>query len=1402
MVFRLTQRRTPAQDLSIENTCCSLSLHLIKQVYFLFQLDDQEFDIPQVETAPTLESILNEDSLLEVEPDPLLPDDFALSTLEVEELEEGGLQPQQQEEEEVVSEEEEEETATTVPASLWIKDPSLPAVERDEVLHCVTLKGISAQILSAVGRVEGGGPTAMAVCGIIAIGTSTGQLLIFDPSQVLKLCLGSQALGAQHGPITALGFNSEGTRILCGFARGKILQWDVESGKLLRTIASVVPVGNAVITVKFTDDPTVAVCNDSAGSVFELQFKRSLGAKTWDSRCLFNSEKGMVRCVEPLHLREEFSGHPAAQLLLLAMVSLRKLLVVCQRPEARVIHASPLAKVHGDCVPSLSWHFLRLGGSADPALAFCQGSCLSLYHVRFGSESISVVKLKEFNFHFEIMNSKWLRPRTMLLVDTVERIHAVDRDSGEELQELELENMALVSTAAPHQINQASEEETTATPMEYKMISYQSVCAHGGEVTILGTKSVRLVTLKTWEERLDCLVKQEHYGQALALAWKFFERSAKAVVGLPGDNEMRKEMVANKVSELLLAYVQLSLRRCPEQGKLQVMEEYFQKTIPLCVTCCIKFNKMGVLFGEVYEKLIQHAVALGVLFECLQPHISAGRLTSIPPLVMKDMVGHYEDQGMTELLDDLIPHLDVMTLDLHQAVSLSRQHRLYDALIFVFNKGINDYITPIEELVGGMASASHGVKPDEQMTVGNKILVYISCCLTGQAYPFGVIPDNMVETVKSQVFTCLTSIQAKGIDASQEPYPFIRTLLQYNTREFLNVLALAFEDLEQNRQAIEFHQRMIDILLQVMLESTDFSPSQIGSLFTFLARQLAKAEDNLFVNRQLFHQALDFLCNPEDTTQHAERQQALLELLQAGGAAYFEENKLLCMAEAVHFFQVCEFVYEQRRLYHRIVTCYLKDPARKDQALQYLHDIISSAELTEDERVLFQNEVFCNLQELLALGARQTASLVLRHFQDSIPLVMETLQQDAKLLFEFLHGVFNPKVEPWPFKDASLLGHDCHERYLELLCQNHPSWALEFLKLSDMYRPEEAVEIMQRHQVHDALAYLLESQGNTQGAFSVHMENLKLSLQTAEPPASSEETGGIWEGSEPLQAVHSLLRDLIAFCQRASVTLDSKQREDLWFPLLDFLMSPSEQLQGSLSSEMEMGIKDLAKEVLDGMTAYIPLMAILQRLMQDPVYSVGKYGEIKNLIFGILDAYIYEKTLLEATSNLLSQDLHWSLCSLRAAVTRGLAPVHKRCGVCAQQYTRATGHGDRVVLFSCGHIYHHACLQGSLSQQEGQAEEWACFKCHAPNKKWTPITPKRATQGPQCLELDPGQIAASDCLRRVFKNRSRISILMDLIRQPSSSMDSSKPGSDIFRNTGILESADLKLNLAPPPLID
>jgi hypothetical protein len=78
-------------------------------------------------------------------------------------------------------------------------------------------------------------------------------------------------------------------------------------------------------------------------------------------------------------------------------------------------------------------------------------------------------------------------------------------------------------------------------------------------------------------------------------------------------------------------------------------------------------------------------------------------------------------------------------------------------------------------------------------------------------------------------------------------------------------------------------------------------PSQVGSLFTFLARQLAKPWCSLHVERQLFEQVVEFLTTDSGSSctmgHHEERQQALLELIRAGGLAHYDQDKLLRLAD-------------------------------------------------------------------------------------------------------------------------------------------------------------------------------------------------------------------------------------------------------------------------------------------------------------------------------------------------------------------------------------------------------------------------------------------------------------------------------------------------------------------------
>ena len=82
---------------------------------------------------------------------------------------------------------------------------SAPYSRHGSVLRHVTLKSVSAQIVSAADRIDAGTPSCFVISSLVAVGTTRGVVMVFDPQQVLVWCLGGAAgIGAEFGAVTAL----------------------------------------------------------------------------------------------------------------------------------------------------------------------------------------------------------------------------------------------------------------------------------------------------------------------------------------------------------------------------------------------------------------------------------------------------------------------------------------------------------------------------------------------------------------------------------------------------------------------------------------------------------------------------------------------------------------------------------------------------------------------------------------------------------------------------------------------------------------------------------------------------------------------------------------------------------------------------------------------------------------------------------------------------------------------------------------------------------------------------------------------------------------------------------------------------------------------------------------------
>ncbi|RMC02230.1 hypothetical protein DUI87_21397 [Hirundo rustica rustica] len=1342
-------------------------------------IDDKEFDIPQVDTPPTLESILNETD--DEEESFILEDPFLLNI--------DNTDTHSYDTSSVASSDSGDRThlkrKKKLPDSLSL---------HGSVIRLSLLKGISAQIVSAADKVDAGLPTAIAASNLIAVGTSHGLALIFDQNQALRLCLGSTAVGAQYGAISALSINNDCSRLLCGFAKGQITMWDLASGKLLRSITDAHPPGTAILHIKFTDDPTLAICNDSGGSVFELSFKRVMGVRTCESRCLFSGSKGEVCCIEPLHAKVDLRDHPITQYSLLAMASLTKILVIGLKPSLKVWMTFPYGRMDPSSVPLLAWHFVAVQNSVNPMLAFCRGDVVYFLLVkRDDSGAIHVTKQRQLHLHYDLINFTWINSRTAVLLDSVEKLHVIDRQTQEELETIEISEVQLVYNSSHFKSLATGGNVSEALALVGEKACYQSISSCGGQVFYLGTKSVHVMTLRSWRERVDHLLKQERLTDALALAWSFYEGKAKAVVGLSGDTSKRKAVIADRMVEILLHYTDRTLKKCPDQGKIQVMEQHFQDVVPVIVDYCLLLQRMDLLFNQIYDKMSENSVAKGIFLECLEPYILSDKLMGITAQVMKDLLLHFQDKNRLENLEACIVHMDITSLDIQQVVLLCWENRLYDAMIYVYNSGMNDFISPMEKLFKVIAPPLNAGKSltDEQVVMGNKLLVYISCCLAGRAYPLGDIPEDLVPLVKNQVFEFLIRLHSAEGSVDEEVYPYVRTLLHFDTREFLNVLALTFEDFKNDKQAVEYQQRIVDILLKVMVENSDFTPSQVGCLFTFLARQLAKPNNTLFVNRTLFDQAsipgcvtfqagcttaesmasavdwsslqvLEFLCSPDDDSRHSERQQVLLELLQAGGIVQFEESRLIQMAEKAEFYQICEFMYERQLRYDKIIGCYLRDPLRKEEVFNYIHNILSMPGYSAEEKQLVWQKALDHIEELLVLSPGKAADLAAIHFSEQIESIISNLQ-DQFLLFQFLRSLLDPREGI--NQDLLHLPPCITEQFIELLCQYSPDQVLETLKVLEYCRLEETIQRLQS----------------------------KLLMLTQDDESSAEPS--------LLENIEDTLMKTIALCQRNSHSLDQQQRE-----------THAEDLGTSLMQRQETsGFENLHLQL----RKFEVLCETVGLGQFDPVYGKGKLGEIQGLVLGMLDTFNYEQTLLETTTSLLNHDLHWSLCNLRASVTRGLTPKQDYCCICLQQYKRRQETADEIIVFSCGHLYHSLCL---LSKECGVVTKgimrWMCYKCNSSNKggklseNFSELKKGTAASLAQMSSesvLDPQQIQAFDQLCRLNRGTSRLALLTELARGGHGGSDkhgllSVSHGDPA--SSSVFQNENFQLHLTPPPLTE
>ncbi|CAG8624407.1 15631_t:CDS:1, partial [Dentiscutata heterogama] len=477
-----------------------------------------------------------------------------------------------------------------------------------------------------------------------------------------------------------------------------------------------------------------------------------------------------------------------------------------------------------------------------------------------------------------------------------------------------------------------------------------------------------------------------------------------------------------------------------------------------------------------------------ILLEVLEPYILEDKITDLPPEVMKDLVTHYRNRGMLQRVEECIWHINPQCLDIDQVVKLCRSEKLYDALTYVWNRSMVDYVSPAVELLAvirkivilekrkkkknrfSISSGSNNslIEPNildgedlETMKMNaRKFYTYMSNILTGHTYPNGA-PLNEVEaneartTLYSFIFSgrCVVWPRQGGkliltaedeINGPEPTYPYLRLFLRFDTKAFLQALEIAFEDSYLNGVEIIMNgddyyeeeipgkiinrQLLVNILLEVMTsgfpETSEFTQTDMSYLYCFVARNLSKYPQFLLLSPSSIQSLLIKLSNDNDLRTREERQLSVECLLSIYTPQ--DESRMVLLYEDAGFWRVLEHVYKAEKKYGLLITTYLKDPDRKIEVFDCIRGLLNPcSKLTEKQHLEVLETIMSHIEEIVDIDGEQTASIIKMYFDGDHQTVIKSLGSSSARLFTYLRGLLEPS------QDDAIIGEHARIQMVE-----------------------------------------------------------------------------------------------------------------------------------------------------------------------------------------------------------------------------------------------------------------------------------------------------------------------------------------------------------------------------------
>ncbi|KAF9216835.1 Vacuolar protein sorting-associated protein 8 [Podila verticillata] len=755
------------------------------------------------------------------------------------------------------------------PSETHSPDPGVGA-EPWETFRWTPLLKLSDQLFSDEIKASSGLGTCIAVSNIIAIGTSRGSVLVYSTTQTLIGIYGNPQYALEHGSVCSISISSDHSYMVAGHSLGSIIVWNINKPNAPSRIIPPVTKETALSGRKIGHIRGSAVL-----SVAFVGIKRA--------EVVSADDQLLIVCVKPqpqtlfkfLRPKDPQSREGETNVALSGNLAWFPTTKSQRGPNNETMDTSPML--------AFSWnrhlYIVQVGKAVGAANGSGSGAHLSSerkpVEANGKSPRLEFVNVGDWICREGIVGIQWVRPQILLLLTNTEDIIVFDPKAMCETERCSARSLQIVyhdwfkDVVRSHVTAAAANIPLDTKRVTADMCYNSSWKVHKGKLFVLGVRRVQVGTILNWTDRILALVKSGDFLEGIALATLFYTGKSvqAAVVGLPEDEASRKQVVGEKIYELLTASLNYTFN--PERmmdvdadaaaGGVGAGTVLFHDLAIQAIESCLAIEDQAFLFEDVYERYGEASINVrGIFLQSMEGYILQDRLTEMPPQVMQAFVKYYSDRGMFKELELCICHTLCHVLEMDQIVDLCQKHQLYTALIYVWNKSIGDYVSPVVELLkviktilrdrrlgidsttnletpkesNGFSDHGPGTEGSEDKShqpklsndeIVQKLYNYLSDSLLGKSYIDGTLLEEQdAITAKVSLYSFIFSgrcvmwppvggklILTGDIDNAEESeptYPYLRLFLRHDCEEFLKVMDLAFEDSYLSSTSRDFSQ--------------------------------------------------------------------------------------------------------------------------------------------------------------------------------------------------------------------------------------------------------------------------------------------------------------------------------------------------------------------------------------------------------------------------------------------------------------------------------------------------------------------------------------------------------------------------------------------------------------------